>query len=151
MKIIFLDIDGVLNSEIYDRQRKDSDSNIDVSRLALVKELVDKSGAKIVLSSSWRGHWDRDKEKMTAVGRELDSVFSDAGLEIFDKTPVLSSRSEEIGNWLSNHPEAEKFVIFDDMIFGWGELASRLVRTDARIGRGLERTHIDMAYTLLTK
>ena len=59
MKIIFLDIDGVLNSRIYDRKRnRDELTDIDETRLPLVKELVAATGAKIVLSSSWRVHWD---------------------------------------------------------------------------------------------
>ena len=51
MKVIFLDIDGVLNSSAYDRKRDwDKLTNIDESRLPLVKRIVDETGAKIVLS-----------------------------------------------------------------------------------------------------
>ncbi len=58
MKIIFLDIDGVLNSRQYDAERGTAEGNIDVSRLLLLKQLIDQTGAKIVLTSSWRRHWD---------------------------------------------------------------------------------------------
>ncbi len=52
MKIIFLDIDGVLNSRTYDRKRNwNEQTDIDESRLPLVKEIVDSTGAEIVLSS----------------------------------------------------------------------------------------------------
>ncbi len=53
MKIIFLDIDGVLNSRTYDRKRNwNEQTDIDESRLPLVKEIVDSTGAEIVLSST---------------------------------------------------------------------------------------------------
>ena len=60
MKILFLDIDGVLNSRAYDRKRNWSElTNIDETRLPLVKKIIDKTGAKIVLISTWRRHWDK--------------------------------------------------------------------------------------------
>ena len=59
MKVIFLDIDGVLNSRRYDAKRdKNGNTNIDETRLPLVKRIVDATGARIVLSSSWRNDWD---------------------------------------------------------------------------------------------
>ena len=50
MKIIFLDIDGVLNTN--------SDRNISDEKLIFLSELVPKTGAEIVLSSSWRNWWN---------------------------------------------------------------------------------------------
>ena len=59
MKILFLDIDGVLNSRAYDCRRNWNDkTNIDETRLPLVKEIVEKTGAEIVLTSTWRRHLD---------------------------------------------------------------------------------------------
>lgn len=149
MKVIFLDIDGVLNSDAYDKERDAKDGNIDVSRLPLLKRLIDETGAKAVLSSSWREHWERDEGLMSDTGLELTDTFRQAGIEIFDKTSVMSSRSEEISHWLSLHPETEGFIIFDDNIFGWGELSGRLIRTNKKIGRGLEEEHIKEALRLL--
>ena len=55
MKILFLDIDCVLNSREYDCRRNWNDqTNIDETRLPLVKEIVKKTGAEIVLTSTWR-------------------------------------------------------------------------------------------------
>lgn len=149
MKVIFLDIDGVLNSDVYDKERDAKDGNIDVSRLPLLKRLIDETGAKAVLSSSWREHWEKDKGLMSDTGLELTDTFRRAGIEIFDKTPVMSSRREEISHWLSLHLETEGFVIFDDNPFGWEELSENLVRTNRRIGRGLEEEHIKEATRIL--
>lgn len=91
MKIIFLDIDGVLNSTKYDRERKQNDGNIDITRLALLKRLVDSTNAKIVLTSTWRKFWESDKKIISKTGAEIDRVFASQGLEIFDKTPFFGS------------------------------------------------------------
>ncbi len=151
MKIIFLDIDGVLNSIAYDRTRTDKDGNIDKTRLVLLREIVDKTEAKIVLSSSWRKHWYRDKEKCDGEGREVAEVFEEAGIEIYDKTPQIGylERANEIRAWLEDNPDTEKFVIIDDIGFGWDELSDNLVKTDSRIGRGLENKHVQKAIKIL--
>lgn len=148
-KVIFLDIDGVLNSISYDRVRGDDDGNIDVTRLPLVKHIIDETGAKVVLSTSWRKHWDPDEEKRDAIGMELHKVFSDGGIELLDKTPVYGERHDEIVSWLTAHPEIERFVIIDDAFSGWEELSPNLVRTNHRIGRGLEMRHVEEAVRIL--
>ena len=38
MKVIFLDIDGVLNSAIYERDKRKDQGNIDETRLPLLKK-----------------------------------------------------------------------------------------------------------------
>ena len=46
MKVIFLDIDGVLNSRAYDRKRnRNEQTDIDETRLPLVKEIIERTGA----------------------------------------------------------------------------------------------------------
>ena len=57
MKIIFLDIDGVLNSIGWVERTKGTayeDKEIDPSKVRLLKQIIDKTDAKIVLSSTWR-------------------------------------------------------------------------------------------------
>ena len=46
--------------------------------------------------------------------------------------------------------EVERFVILDDAFGGWAELAEHLVKTDYRIGYGLEEEHVEKAIALLT-
>lgn len=59
MKIIFLDIDGVLNSDEYFDKIKylkieGIESEIDRKKVKLLQEAVKQTGAKVVLTSSWR-------------------------------------------------------------------------------------------------
>lgn len=151
MKIIFLDIDGVLNSAKYDKAKSETSGNIDLTRLPLLKRIVDETGAKIVLTSTWRKLWEKDEIKNTATGRELNQIFGEAGLKIFDKTSVLGYRKEEVLDWLSKHPETKSFCVIDDMLFGWEELSDYLVRTDPLIGCGLEEKHMRLAIEILNK
>ncbi len=151
LKVIFLDIDGVLNSVAYDRVRTSTESNIDVSRLPLLKRIVDTTGAQIVLSSTWREHWEQAEAFCDDIGRELQATFQKAGLSILDKTPVMDSRQREIMAWIEAHPQLQTFAILDDVFGGWGELEAHLVRTNSRIGRGLEERHVDAAIEILGK
>lgn len=149
MKIIFLDIDGVLNSRQYDDRRRPEDGNIDKSRLPLLKQLVDRTGARIVLTSSWRCHWDPMGTETDAAGRELVRTFLEGGIRLHDRTPVVgNNRPEEIRAWLADHP-VQGFVILDDIKLGWGSLEPYTVKTDYRIGRGLEQRHIERAIEIL--
>ena len=154
MKIIFLDIDGVLNSVRYDRIRTINQGNIDETRLPMLKKIVDKTDALIVLSSSWRKHWEKDLGRCDGIGKELTSTFAKHELFIYDKTActVNNDRAEEIRMWLADHDNVKEFVILDDIAFGWGsDLQCHLIKTDARMGFGLEEKHIQMAIQHLTR
>ena len=150
MKVIFLDIDGVLNSREYDRERAEDDGNIDRTRLPLLKEIVDKSGAEIVLSSNWRDYWEKDPSVCSDIGRELNDIFASAGLVLSDKTGYHRlGRAYEIKEWLNTHPDVERFVILDDIGGGWGDYYDNLVRTNYRIKRGLCDEHVEKALAIL--
>lgn len=150
MKIIFLDIDGVLNSWRYDQVRMSLADNIDETRLPLLYQIVSSTDAKIVLTSSWRKHWERDSDKVDSIGQNLNQLFEENGLAIFDKTIESSdnNRTDEIRDWLAKN-SVEQFVIIDDIAFGWDELESHLVRTNYRIGRGLHDSHVSQAISIL--
>lgn len=49
MKVIFLDFDGVITTQ-------DSGFRCDLTKMNMIKSLCDRTGAKIVISSSWRSH-----------------------------------------------------------------------------------------------
>lgn len=113
MKVIFLDVDGVLNSfrtamahNGFPMKFDDADvERFDHTAIALIKKIVFETGAKIVLSSSWR------------LLHKLDE-FKAIGLDIEYATPLSSpngfERGHEIQDWLNEHPEVEKYIIIDD-------------------------------------
>ena len=154
MKIIFLDIDGVLNSNAYDRVRdKTKQTNIDETRIPFVKQIVDRTGAVIVLSSTWRMYWNSDRAKCDDDGLYMIDLFAKYGVEIYDKTPDLghfADRPDEIKQYLDElGEEVDSFVIIDDYMYGWGELGSRFVKTEPYRTLGIDEDTVERAVKIL--
>lgn len=112
MKVIFLDVDGVLNSgETLDL--------FDEFRVEFLKRIVDATGAKIVLSSSWKSGFIKDENGVSPCNGYsflLFNLLMKYGLSLYDVTPNDKNRirQNEIKQWLSEHEDVENFVIFDD-------------------------------------
>lgn len=148
MDVIFLDFDGVLNSR---RFRASQSGMIEEKYMAFLRRIVEATGARIVLSTSWRRHWDASPENRSETGREIDRLFEKFGIEIIGKTPVEDGlgRAQEIQHWLNSHPDVERYVILDDSPFGWGELAEHLVGTGG-LRDGLDERTAEMAIAILS-
>jgi len=160
MKVIFLDVDGVLNStedmmEYLKRTGKKSAGlydEVEPRALKLFKEIVDKTGAEIVVSSSWRYGWTHKHlelggELIIKLKEELEKV----GLKILDTTPILHGvhRGDEIRDWLERHPEVESFIILDDDSDMCEFTNTNLVKTTN--SRGLREEHVIKAIDILNK
>lgn len=135
MKVIFLDIDGVLNSDEYiERMQRLNiegiEKDVDREKIKLLKKAIAETGAKIVLSSSWR---------YTKNGGYLKQLLGEYGI-FTDSTPFVNhERGKEIKQWLTKHPEIDDFVILDDEIFDSydDELMKKLVKISNENGKGL--------------
>src|SRR5690349_21132946 len=103
MKIIFLDIDGVLNCKQTANPRK-FPFIVDPVLLARLRRLLELTGAEIVLTSNWRF----DPVGMLAV-KYYEVPF-------VDTTPDEGSppRCQPIFDWLKSHPKVERFIVIDD-------------------------------------
>lgn len=153
MKIIFLDIDGVLNSAEYRRRmgRKYYAAIIDRSKVPLLKKIVDKTDAKIVLSTSWRKFWNEGEAQLDSVGQNINEVFVEFDLSVYSKTPVIedAGRSAEIKAWLDGKRYVDGYVILDDRDFGWSaEQRAHFVRTDQN-GDGLDDVQVQEVMDVL--
>lgn len=113
MKVIFLDIDGVLNDQT---RLHLMDTEIDKTRVARLAEIVKATGAMIVLSSSWRVLPDELDDMDKWVWRQLVDALHEYGMSIHDRTPVIGmDRPLEIRTWLDQHKgQIEAFVSLDD-------------------------------------
>ncbi len=159
MKVLFLDIDGVLNSYEYDLRRDwRAEADIDETRLPLIRRIVEQTGARIVLTSARRCHLDGELRAADSEGAYLLRTFERFGLRIFGKTPDLgigADRGAEVAAWLAKQREPVIFAVLDDAppgdfcACGSGGMRSRLVRTDPRAGRGLEEAHAQNVIALL--
>ena len=60
MKVLFLDIDGVLNS-CNTKAKVGFERAIEEDKIVLLEEIVERTKAEIVLISSWRENWYKGK------------------------------------------------------------------------------------------
>ena len=67
MKVIFLDVDGVLNTSKTFIERKEKhdktgiwDLEIDEFRVEYLKQIIDATDAKVVLSSAWKKDFENN-------------------------------------------------------------------------------------------
>jgi hypothetical protein len=147
MKVIFLDNDGVicLSSNWGTRHKKQKKwgkmklsmsmssipvecrfDNFDRKAIKILNEILEKTGAEIVISSDWRYHATLEElgEYYTAQGIIKKPIgVTDMFKDIFPKewgylrfrADMELERSMEIGHWLENHSEVTHWVAVDDL------------------------------------
>lgn len=151
MNIIFLDVDGVLNSlnyakEIYKKEgipHSGYDFPFDPKCLNNLKTLVLETNAYIVITSTWRMH---------EIGKAiLLSELKKYGLEdrVIGYTDVLHlTRGEEIKKYLIDHNIQTNYVILDDDN-DFGELENNLIET--KFETGLTQDNVNEGIKKLSK
>ena len=153
LKIIFLDIDGVLN----DRQSKSRCRGfigIDDDKVKRLWEIVTATNAKIVLCSSWKSGWElQDKDSQNELANYLDRKLKREGLFLIDKTKDSGSdRGNGIIKWLETK-NVSSWIVLDDEIFSDYEecgIIPYLIKTSFYCERGgLQPEHVDKAIQLL--
>lgn len=130
MKVIFLDVDGVINGiwpmpeNGMDPERDELEWKIwnednyrilswpNYKAIGLLNKLIKETEARVVISSAWRSNVDVKQTR-------LQKTFKECGLEceIVGMTPYLSgaSRGQEIYHWLLDTKlPVDKYVIIDD-------------------------------------
>jgi hypothetical protein len=151
MKVIYLDIDGVLNCSETKARIMDS-VGLDGKLLGNLKKIVEKTNAKIVLISTWKEGWVKDKVKkpfQSFVARYLDEKFSAHNLKVFDKTENKAdgkflSRGEGILRYNETNG-IDNFIIIDDYQYDYDgcALTARWVKTDFNQGGLTEQLALD--------
>jgi len=130
MKVAFLDVDGVLNTNrtciAYGGYARNCEQieRLDPVAIGLIKNICNAAGASIVLSSVWRKHAD-----WVEFGPKT-------GLPVIDRTKSLCSgiRGEEIEEWLERHPEVTHYAIIDDSSDLLSHHFGRFVKTSFKDG-----------------
>jgi hypothetical protein len=157
MKVLFLDVDGVLNCKTT-KARCDHYIGIDRAKVRLLKQIIDETNAKIVLSSTWRLGYVKSYhgyEEMQHSKKYLEQRLNEAGLSVYDVTPDLGrsgwARADEIKQWISNCKEQiTNIAILDDEDFYWYKngLHYYWVKTSWE-GNGLTEDHVKEAIMVL--
>lgn len=134
MKVVFLDIDGVLNhcdtrSDVSPTSTEPLPIPIAPECMVRLNRLIAETGAKVVISSSWRkfARWQDLGPALVRHGLVADVIGETPDL-VKDKIWLANwharegaeftferlERGWEIGEWLAAHPEVTAFVILDD-------------------------------------
>ena len=152
MKIIFLDIDYVVNCMSTKERAPSGVIGVERRLIAYIKEIVDATGAKIVLSSTWRKDWAFNLLN----GKDWDYLreeFAKQNLYFFDYTPIRSDshRGREIKEWLeSTDYNVRSYVIIDDEMFDIKDLhEGHMVQTS--FNDGINPYAVKMAIEILAK
>ena len=139
MKVIFVDVDGVLNSDDFIDSVKGK-QDIDIKTVLLLKRAIEETGAKIVMDTSFR---------YTQSFFKVQEMLLQNGI-MFDKTPFIDNeRGKEIKQYLSGRRGIEDYILLDDVVFSDfdDELLSHLIKMDDTntrgIGKGLQKKDIE--------
>lgn len=153
-KCIFLDFDGVITT-------LKSNWNLDNEKMELVKRICDETGAKIVISSSWRRYTlERTIEFITQ--RQIEKGYPSFLMSeyVIDVTARIYGfkhgnreehfglhRGVEIHQWLSEHPEVSHYVILDDDADMLLCQKNNFIKTHAL--RGISKRDVEKAIKIL--
>lgn len=165
MKVLFLDIDGVLNSDswyhyvkavsstnntykICDIDETDPDiiymqRQLDDRSCMCLLDIIKNTDCKVVLSSSWKSHIPNENKRLA---REISKKMGNIAFDFLDITPITlhRHRGNEICEWLHNSSakyDIERFCILDDDDFDiQPELNDNFVHVDRNFGL----TYIDV-------
>lgn len=181
MKVIFLDIDGVLNcnqttldrvykinnnlplTEFYKILRANGDPiyvDIDEKMVKILGKIVHLTGAKVVLSSTNRLEWIRGKDNLqSSYAKALQFLFDKYNIDIIGVTPfldlTLNQRGKEIEAYLKSHDNIEAFCIIDDDNLGFQAFNDYFIKTECYPKElnegGLREKHIETAVKILNR
>jgi hypothetical protein len=147
MKVIFLDNDGVicLSNNWGERAKKWANfkrdnpeveftnrpvqcrfDDFDNKAVKVLNEILEQTGAEIVVSSDWRLHANLEElgdyylsqgiiKRPIAVTDIFKDIFPKEWNAFRYRAELELERSMEIGHWLENHPEVTHWVAVDDL------------------------------------
>lgn len=164
-KVIFLDIDGVLNTKWwYTQMDRNTPKDkygyaFNPNAVANLKKILDETGADIVISSSWKSFGFSELEEMwqdrglpgKLIGITPNSVSDEMLLNAdLDHMELFSIRGMEIKKWLTKHGKrVSHYVIIDDMDNMLPEQQPHFVHTDPEIG--ISKENAAQAITILNR
>jgi len=141
MKVLFLDVDGVINPISFHHG-----SGFSGAACANIQSVLDKDPeVRIVVSSAWR-RWGIEKLKEILKDNNIDSSKLE---DITDTEGGLDpeNRAEQIQRWLDKHKQVKQFVVIDD--YPMPALDANAVKTNGYVG--FTQKDADIALGILNK
>lgn len=148
MNVIFLDIDGVLNSNFWndEHQKEISDGTlIDSEKIELLSTLVNEFSAQVILHSGWKYWFNEEIEPLRIESVKLKEMLKQCNVNIDGITPDLANdeikrtkkfslvKADEILLWVSEHSDSN-WIVIDDLDLHNERVAERQIKTDASVG-----------------
>lgn len=121
MKLIFLDIDGVLNCKTTTDTVRGADGirydGLDSDKIQLLKDIIDKTDAYIILSSTWRLHDEFVDHLEKKLGFKYHTRIKGHTPTAYRRLGSYSERWDEIKKWFEENEKPENYIILDDIDF----------------------------------
>lgn len=146
MRVVFLDVDGVLNSMRFvsamdaECQRTSKpfrfEDQLDEGAISLLNQILREGCAVAVLSSSWRLLVDMDEmlRLLRAKGFTGELVGATPNLSHLDRGDHPLWRGDEIAAWIAEYPRRVTSLVILDDGSDMAALQHRLVQTDPIVG-----------------
>ena len=171
MNVVFLDVDGELTYSNYENL---STMDIDIEKVKLLKEICDRTGSKVVISSSWR---EMNGSSFSCYN-VLRNILDSNGIDVIGDTPYIepkyegntssmaaettleelehlklkhgTGRAAEIQKWINDH-DVNNFVILDDEDYDWKDYGydNHWVQPTWFGDGGLKKKHVEQAVKIL--
>lgn len=156
MKVIFLDIDGVLN--VISQPRDKYGSTFHQHLVDNLEYVIKSTDAKLVISSSWRLSGLDVMQDMWKY-RNLPGEVIDITPDKYTSFDAFACRGDEINFWLNIRANVESYVILDDDDDMLDNQIPFFIQTSGNqdhedcvdIGYGLTRICADKAIKILNK
>ncbi|MDE7464451.1 MAG: hypothetical protein K2M48_05420 [Clostridiales bacterium] len=133
IKVLFLDIDGVLclhEEGVVNWGENTNDDVFDEQCCRRLKEIIEATDCKLALSSFWR----LQKRDCLNILRQL-KPFGITSADFIGGTPLMDHRGDEVMTFIERHPEIGTFVAVDDEDYSGDRFpADRLVLTQLERG-----------------
>ena len=150
MRVIFLDVDGVLNHKCFDDEymsnynynNKNEIVGVDPEKVKILAKICEETYSKVVLSSSWKLGLEHGYVSKSLY--RLVEMLYDNGIDLIDVTSCIPNPSKgggqemwkewDIECYLHEHPEVTKYCIFDDETYDLLTKKDHLIQTDWKKG-----------------
>ena len=146
-RVLFLDIDGVLNSNFGNNKRQ---TEISDEKIKLLAYLVRETNSEIILHSGWRFWFDFELKPLCREANKLVELLEKEDLYINGVTPNLTTeeirktkkfslvKADEILLWINSHNDVTEWVVLDDLDLHNSQIERNQVKPDQTVGLTLE-------------
>lgn len=147
--VLFLDIDGVLNSTLWDQTHQTEIKNsilIDQEKVRLFASLIRRTDAQVILHSGWRFWYDDGMRPLRKETEVLSDMLTQEGISLLGKTPDLTTeeiratkmfskiKADEILLWLDTQETAVNWIVLEDRDLHNATVSARQIKTDTTTG-----------------